>query len=129
MTGRMQGQVALVTGAGSGIGLACTERFTREGATVAGIDLRGEEDFGSASGALFHACDVTDAAALQEQEQVPDGGLRAKHQHHRDECENDRHPAAPVARKSLFQGPKSSSHDAVPPDRINISIKILPGDI
>ena len=41
MTGRMQGQVALVTGAGSGIGLACTERFTREGATVAGIDLRG----------------------------------------------------------------------------------------
>ena len=65
MTGRMQGQVALVTGAGSGIGLACTERFTREGATVAGIDLRGEEDFGSASGALFHACDVTDAAALQ----------------------------------------------------------------
>jgi NAD(P)-dependent dehydrogenase (short-subunit alcohol dehydrogenase family) len=37
--GRLDGKVALVTGAASGIGLACTARFASEGAHVVGIDL------------------------------------------------------------------------------------------
>ncbi len=37
---RLAGKVALVTGAASGIGLACVERFAAEGARVVGIDLQ-----------------------------------------------------------------------------------------
>ena len=38
---RLQGKVALVTGAASGIGFACARRFAEEGATVIGSDLQG----------------------------------------------------------------------------------------
>jgi NAD(P)-dependent dehydrogenase (short-subunit alcohol dehydrogenase family) len=37
--GRLDGKSVLVTGAASGIGLACVERFATEGARVVGIDL------------------------------------------------------------------------------------------
>ena len=40
---RLQGKVAIVTGAGSGIGKASTELFRREGATVIGADLKGAD--------------------------------------------------------------------------------------
>lgn len=38
--GRIEGQVAVITGAASGIGLATAQRFSAEGATVAGLDLQ-----------------------------------------------------------------------------------------
>ena len=38
-TGRLSGKIAIVTGAASGIGLAATKLFRREGATVVGSDI------------------------------------------------------------------------------------------
>jgi meso-butanediol dehydrogenase / (S,S)-butanediol dehydrogenase / diacetyl reductase len=38
--GRLDGRVALVTGAASGIGEACERRFTDEGAVVVGLDVQ-----------------------------------------------------------------------------------------
>lgn len=38
-TGRLGGKIAIVTGAASGIGLAATDLFRREGATVVGADI------------------------------------------------------------------------------------------
>jgi len=43
MTGRLSGKIAIVTGAGSGIGKASVELFRREGATVVGADLHGAD--------------------------------------------------------------------------------------
>ena len=57
---RLQGQVALVTGAASGIGLACAQRYQREGAIVVGADLNATDD---ALFAHFQTLDVRDAAA------------------------------------------------------------------
>lgn len=36
---RLEGKIAFITGAGSGIGAACARRFAEEGATVVGYDL------------------------------------------------------------------------------------------
>src|SRR5580698_5112515 len=40
---RLEGRVAIVTGAASGIGRACTELFADEGAHVLAVDLQGRD--------------------------------------------------------------------------------------
>ncbi|MGZ8998899.1 MAG: SDR family NAD(P)-dependent oxidoreductase, partial [Allosphingosinicella sp.] len=44
MTGRLQNKVAIVTGAGSGIGRASAIRFAEEGANVVCADLKGQDE-------------------------------------------------------------------------------------
>ena len=49
--GRLDGKVAIVTGAGSGIGRASAIRFAEEGASVVCADLKGQDETAQAIGA------------------------------------------------------------------------------
>ena len=59
---RLEGKVALVTGAASGIGRACVERFASDGAKVVGADLQSA----ALGGARLARLDVRDEAAVAE---------------------------------------------------------------
>ena len=60
---RLEGKVALVTGAASGIGLACVQRFAAEGAKVVGADLQSRA-LDSLGAARLAVLDVRDEAAV-----------------------------------------------------------------
>jgi NAD(P)-dependent dehydrogenase (short-subunit alcohol dehydrogenase family) len=59
---RLQDRVAVITGAGSGIGLATARRFAAEGAKVVAVDISAEAGKAVAdeTGGEFVACDVSD---------------------------------------------------------------------
>jgi len=69
--GRLEGTVAVITGAASGIGAATAARFAAEGASVAGLDIAKPADdawaevTASAPGAMFCEADIRDEAAVK----------------------------------------------------------------
>ncbi|MBM2617654.1 3-oxoacyl-ACP reductase [Actinoplanes sp. LDG1-06] len=74
---RLQDRVAVITGAGSGIGLATARRFAAEGAKVVAVDI--SEEAGQAvakeTGGEFVACDVSD----EEQVKALFDGVAERH--------------------------------------------------
>ncbi|MEV3980323.1 SDR family oxidoreductase [Nonomuraea sp. NPDC049758] len=72
-SGRFGGRVALVTGAGSGIGAACAARLAAEGARVGVLDLRAAPARATAAAvrarggaAMALTCDVSDEKQVEE---------------------------------------------------------------
>ena len=66
-TSRHTGNVALITGAGSGIGLATALRLAGEGATVVGCDVSAaavETARSTVPNGTFHVADITDPAVV-----------------------------------------------------------------
>lgn len=68
--GRLDNKIAIVTGAGTNLGLAIATRFVDEGAQVAILDLDGDAAAGAAeklgSSAQAFTCDVTDETQVKE---------------------------------------------------------------
>ena len=70
--GLLEGKIAIVTGAGSGIGAASAKRFAAEGAAVVVADMRLRKAEETAAAikeeggvALVHEADVSQAAAIE----------------------------------------------------------------
>ncbi|GIF02881.1 3-oxoacyl-ACP reductase [Actinoplanes siamensis] len=74
---RLQDRVAVITGAGSGIGLATARRFAAEGAKVVAVDISEEAGKAVAAevGGEFVACDVSD----EEQVRALFDGVAERH--------------------------------------------------
>jgi NAD(P)-dependent dehydrogenase (short-subunit alcohol dehydrogenase family) len=65
---RLHNKVAVITGAASGIGLACVRRFAAEGAQVVGLDLgepAADQLWDLSPAPLFLRLDVSDEAQTQ----------------------------------------------------------------
>ena len=66
-TPEFEGKIALVSGAASGIGLACVRELFEQGAVVVGLDLNPDiSNILSEPGMLGIECDVTDQKAVSE---------------------------------------------------------------
>lgn len=67
---RYEAKTAVVTGAASGIGLACARRLASEGAAIVGMDLQTTSEWdefaAEAGSAELHQVDVTDLDAQQQ---------------------------------------------------------------
>jgi NAD(P)-dependent dehydrogenase (short-subunit alcohol dehydrogenase family) len=67
MSGRLSGRVAVITGAGGGIGLASVRRFAADGARIVAVDV--DQAAGQAAadevGGIFIAADVTSESAVE----------------------------------------------------------------
>ena len=81
--GKLEGKVAVVTGAASGIGHGIAAAFAREGADVAVVDQVGPEQAAGVLGeigaagrrGLFVRCDVSDEAAVRAMAEQVQAGL------------------------------------------------------
>lgn len=74
MTGRLAGRIAVITGAGSGMGRAMAQRFMQEGASIVLADISGKQDAvaatlngqdSNAGRAVAVHCDVSSEADVQ----------------------------------------------------------------
>jgi NAD(P)-dependent dehydrogenase (short-subunit alcohol dehydrogenase family) len=72
MSQRLVGRVAVITGAGSGIGLATAKRFASEGAKVVAIDMNADTGGAIAKevGGIFVKADVTSTADVENMYKV-----------------------------------------------------------
>jgi NAD(P)-dependent dehydrogenase (short-subunit alcohol dehydrogenase family) len=65
--GKLQGKIAIITGAASGIGKGCAELFAEEGAAVTVADIQDEagQKLADAIGGAYLHVDVTDPASVE----------------------------------------------------------------
>lgn len=63
---KLAGALAVVTGAGSGIGAATARRFTAAGATVVGVDIDGDAVAEVCGASSSYVCDVASRDAVEE---------------------------------------------------------------
>ena len=62
----LEGQVAIVTGGGSGIGLETVRRFRKAGAQVVLADISNSTDLANVEGAAFYRCDISVEDEMRE---------------------------------------------------------------